>query len=743
MDKDLLRQTLSYHGQSLFAHLKCEQSENPDFKAIEPDLSKRLRAQTLGRGRLEKLEQFIARKADILFAQSWKSNAPVEYVLEDEAEEPYAIMPPLEQFMEVSFEERRNLLYRDMERGDIVIGRINSIRDFGFFVTLICMGGGLERDIEDLELTALCPLRDVPSNGNHDDPLSYYQMNDLIRAGVKDIDRYHEKITISLQPSSLATNLVSQKLGVLSKDDLPLHYSLRVANDNTETYERVLEGTLGYSNPLNVEYLLGKIGISDTQPPSLMRGLQSKHFLEEDFATTIRKKQSASWALKCVRIGVDHFKSGRYVEAMNEYNKALEIDTNNVEALVARGALYANKGSLLKAITDFELALESCPTHRNAKKYLCQTLVERGGQLEEEEKLVTAEGFYRKALALDDSFPDAKEALRKIELLIQKSLKLREEMAAREAEKAKNVETSAEKLRKILKEEKRKRKRSSSSSTSSSSSSDRSSSSHRKSKKKKRKHRRSSRGGKRQQRVSSRGNWSAADDEEEWYPAPPNTSASFLDPKSSRYRSFDVPNRTEEHSQHYSKHRSQTHSQHSLPSVSTNAPDNRGRFEDDPFDISPLRAECSKGKGICDKTGDGEVNGREMEASRGRKKSQECHFGPQEIPRSSEKDKNSRTSSTSSEHSSKSSRNDLPSQSRISTYRRSDSGRYGITERDKEEENRGIRRSDGGDNRSSPYTSRNGKSSAGGSQKKELPSNLLDLFSQIAQFEKEKCKPQK
>lgn len=40
-----------------------------------------------------------------------------------------------------------------------------------------------------------------------------------------------------------------------------------------------------------------------------------------------------------VRVGVDHFKSGRHVEAMNEYNKALNIDTNNVEALVARGAL--------------------------------------------------------------------------------------------------------------------------------------------------------------------------------------------------------------------------------------------------------------------------------------------------------------------------------------------------------------------------------------------------------------------
>lgn len=41
-----------------------------------------------------------------------------------------------------------------------------------------------------------------------------------------------------------------------------------------------------------------------------------------------------------VRAGVDHFKHGRHVEAMNEYNKALDIDTSNVEALVARGALW-------------------------------------------------------------------------------------------------------------------------------------------------------------------------------------------------------------------------------------------------------------------------------------------------------------------------------------------------------------------------------------------------------------------
>lgn len=53
----------------------------------------------------------------------------------------------------------------------------------------------------------------------------------------------------------------------------------------------------------------------------------SSHFLKK------------SGCVDSVRAGVDHFKHGRHVEAMNEYNKALEIDTSNVEALVARGAL--------------------------------------------------------------------------------------------------------------------------------------------------------------------------------------------------------------------------------------------------------------------------------------------------------------------------------------------------------------------------------------------------------------------
>lgn len=55
--------------------------------------------------------------------------------------------------MEIPGLDRRELFFRDIERGDIVIGRISSIREFGFFMVLICLGSGIMRDISHLEIT--------------------------------------------------------------------------------------------------------------------------------------------------------------------------------------------------------------------------------------------------------------------------------------------------------------------------------------------------------------------------------------------------------------------------------------------------------------------------------------------------------------------------------------------------------------------------------------------------------------
>ncbi|KAG7266835.1 hypothetical protein CRUP_024015, partial [Coryphaenoides rupestris] len=84
MDRDLLRQCLTYHGESLFNTLTCEQTENPDFQAVASDLAKATyERRDTGEGS-HLVEQFIARKADILFCPTWKTAIPREEELEDE-----------------------------------------------------------------------------------------------------------------------------------------------------------------------------------------------------------------------------------------------------------------------------------------------------------------------------------------------------------------------------------------------------------------------------------------------------------------------------------------------------------------------------------------------------------------------------------------------------------------------------------------------------------------------------------
>lgn len=62
-------------------------------------------------------------------------------------------------------------------------------------------------------------------------------------------------------------------------------------------------------------------------------------FPTEESAAELRQAQSAKWAFRSVADGIAHFKAGRHTEAFQCLNKALTIDANNIEALVARGAL--------------------------------------------------------------------------------------------------------------------------------------------------------------------------------------------------------------------------------------------------------------------------------------------------------------------------------------------------------------------------------------------------------------------
>lgn len=53
-----------------------------------------------------------------------------------------------------------------------------------------------------------------------------------------------------------------------------LRRSVELNSNSLESYENIMESSLGFVNPGVVEFLLGKLGIDESNPPSLMRGLQ-------------------------------------------------------------------------------------------------------------------------------------------------------------------------------------------------------------------------------------------------------------------------------------------------------------------------------------------------------------------------------------------------------------------------------------------------------------------------------------
>jgi tetratricopeptide (TPR) repeat protein len=65
--------------------------------------------------------------------------------------------------------------------------------------------------------------------------------------------------------------------------------------------------------------------------------------------------------------GIEYAQKGKYDEAISEYNKAIEINSNYAEAYSNRGDAYAKQGNLSQAIVDYTKVIEINPN--NVKAY--------------------------------------------------------------------------------------------------------------------------------------------------------------------------------------------------------------------------------------------------------------------------------------------------------------------------------------------------------------------------------------
>uniref|UniRef100_T1INB4 Uncharacterized protein n=1 Tax=Strigamia maritima TaxID=126957 RepID=T1INB4_STRMM len=491
MEPELLERALNFHGNDLLRSM-AKFCGMDILTLVDPrqvtysDFHKRYKDPKLEDGAKRcRILEFICRKAHMLFKKPKQRTSMMLLDLDDD--DNYAVMPPLEAFMGVPEKERHKHFLECLRKGDIVIGIIHAKQAIGFILKLLCVDAGPIREIYDLDIKALCPINQAVAVSAHESPIDTYQIKDLIRCSVVlEVVPEEEKIIISMKSDCNPTH-AKMKLGLISEENLPPNFR-KTTKLHGAMYETVLEHSTGFMNPSNVPYICDIMGLNKDRP-SLMSGLHEKEYVKEEYAISLRKEQAAKWALQSVADGISHFKAGRHTEAFQCLNKALQIDPENVEALVARGALFANNCNFTRALEDFELAIEINPKHHNARKYMVETLVALGRQHEDKSDNKMAYKLFYKALQFNPDHREANEAIRLLEVKEKANLKAKQErevqvVEVKSVKKEANEPSSSntrEKLKQLLKKEKQKKvknvetkhrgRSSSSSSTSSSGSS--------------------------------------------------------------------------------------------------------------------------------------------------------------------------------------------------------------------------------------------------------------------------------
>lgn len=377
----------------------------------------------------QRVKRFIASKADLLFTLEGKGKLRrgTDYGMHSNQEvlDLYAETPPLETLMEVPLLVRRKRLFDCLNEGDIVIGKVAFKRPFGITVTLTMLEFGCKRDFTDLDIQAQCKITELNSSEmsrEYKDPTDAYVVGDVVRGVITGVNPQEERVFVSLKQSRLPEEHKHLHLGVIDNQDTSIQ---RMWSDPEGLeFEEHLKRSKGFNNPRNIDTLIDVLGIDTHAPCSLLRGFQRYDCPKEEYAEQLRRQQSAKWSMDTTAKGVEHFKAGSYDTALKHFKHALQIDVKNVEAMVAQGALFANQDQLTTAVKNFKDALEICPSHRNANKYLTATLVELGIQQEKEGLLREAMQTFREALGIDSNQQTAKEHLENL----KQQLKLMEQV---------------------------------------------------------------------------------------------------------------------------------------------------------------------------------------------------------------------------------------------------------------------------------------------------------------------------
>ncbi|XP_051167675.1 tetratricopeptide repeat protein 14 homolog isoform X2 [Leptopilina boulardi] len=481
LDAVLIEQALNYHGEQLQKVWEDRRGKDELSMLFDEKLSFEVyeqREKTLCENDNEKrqrLQKFIAKKADVLYSKSNSENStvPISQQIDHEA---YGTMPGLDSFIKIDKSQRVRNFLESLVNGDVIYTQVLGKSSMGFLLKVLCNCSDCPRVVPELTIKALMlnssTLPAVDKNG----VTREYMVDDLVCVCVSEVNIEAERIIASMNITPRKGLISHPPLGLIDANDLPDIYR-RIAESNDEIFESILENSPGFCNPNNTKYLSDLLLLGQDNH-SHMIGLREGFSLDE-YGVKLRQIQSSKWAFRYVTDGIDHFQEGKNSEAFKCLNKALLIDPLNEEGLVARGCLHTTNGNLNKAVEDFEMAIKLNQSHVSARKYLVETLVALGRNYEDEKEFDKALEVFNKCLTIDPCHEIAKNEIEYLKLggmneENENSVHLLNNMENHVESSIIKLDKKKQKRRKLMR---KKRKRCSSTSSSSSSDSSQSESS--------------------------------------------------------------------------------------------------------------------------------------------------------------------------------------------------------------------------------------------------------------------------
>ncbi|KAL1123973.1 hypothetical protein AAG570_001743 [Ranatra chinensis] len=413
LDSGLITRSLNFHGQQLKKVWETERGEGDlqklnvdglDFSVFQ-ERQKHMGFQD--RGKRLKLHQFIAKHANVLFDEVLNVRSSSSAPPASPPNEHYAILPPFDMFLDIDKKDRTEHFFSYLKPGDLIMGQLVSKISTGYMMKVLCSDGEAIRIVADLGIKAVIQSVNMIPAVDKKNVTRNFLLNDMVCCEVLEVVANSEKIYAGMK-GDVCPPPLRLRLGLIQNEDMPAAYK-KWQEGMSEAYDEMLQNSVGFRNPGNIKCLSEELGLGN-QNFSHFSSLRFG-FPTEECASELRQAQSSKWAYRSVSDGIAHFKAGRHAEAFQCLNKALAIDVNNIEALVARGALYANGGSFKKAIEDFDSALKINSNHQNARKYVAETLVALGRSFEEESKWDEAMAAYDRCLTIAPYHEEARNSI--------------------------------------------------------------------------------------------------------------------------------------------------------------------------------------------------------------------------------------------------------------------------------------------------------------------------------------------